>query len=164
MTADSRLEMNDMTKYEVLQEEAYKEGLIVKEKPLQAHDGRIKGNRVAIRKDIQTDAEKACVLAEELGHHYTTTGNILDQSDVSNRKQELRARRRAHDQLIGLQGIIDAYEAGCRSRSEAAEFLGVTEEFLQEALDQYSMRYGSAVRLGKYAVYFYPVLGVFKGM
>ncbi len=164
MTADSRLEMNDMTKYEVLQEEAYREGLIVKEKPLQAHDGRIKDNRVAIRQDIPTSSKKACVLAEELGHHYTSTGNILDQSDVSNRKQELRARRWAHDQMIGLQGIIDAYEAGCRSRSEAAEFLGVTEEFLQEAVECYRDKYGTAKQIGRYVVYFVPELGVMRGM
>lgn len=29
-----------------------------------------------------SDIEKACVLAEELGHHYTTYGNILNQSDI----------------------------------------------------------------------------------
>ena len=45
---------------------------------------RIKGlycdGTIAISTDMKTDAEKACVLAEELGHHYTTYGNILDQS------------------------------------------------------------------------------------
>ena len=36
--------------------------------------------------------EKASVLAEELGHYYTTVGNILDQEDAGNRKQEHKAR------------------------------------------------------------------------
>ena len=40
--------------YEALLDEAYEEGLIVKEKPLQYNNGRIKGNRIAIRKDIET--------------------------------------------------------------------------------------------------------------
>ena len=78
--------------YEALLVEADKDGLIVKEKPLQYNNGRVKGNRIAIRKDIETSAEKACVLAEELGHHHTTVGNILDMSDAGNRKQERQAR------------------------------------------------------------------------
>ena len=32
------------------------------------------------------EAEKACVLAEELGHHYTTIGDIIDQKESENRK------------------------------------------------------------------------------
>ena len=65
--------------------------LITKEKPLRANKGRIKGNRIAIQKEL-SETEKKCVLAEELGHHYTSSGNILDQSNVENRKQELLAR------------------------------------------------------------------------
>lgn len=48
-------------------------------------------NNIAIKKSLN-QAEKACILAEELGHYYTTTGNILDQTNISNRKQERRAR------------------------------------------------------------------------
>ena len=61
--------------YEQLLSTADQAGLTVKERPLQKHDGLIRGNRIAIRKSIDTQAEKSCVLAEELGHHYTTTGN-----------------------------------------------------------------------------------------
>ena len=43
-------------KYETLLDEAYEKGLVVKEKPLRAHDGRIKGNRIAIRSSIETSA------------------------------------------------------------------------------------------------------------
>lgn len=57
---------------------------------------RIKGlycdGTVAISNSLRTQKEKACVLAEELGHFYTSTGNILDMSDTGNRKQEARAR------------------------------------------------------------------------
>lgn len=55
-----------MNPYEELLEEAREEGLVVKEKDLQSCDGRIKGNKIAIRKDIETTAEKADTLAEEL--------------------------------------------------------------------------------------------------
>ena len=51
---------------------------------------RIKGlycdGTIAIKKDL-TETEKKCVLAEELGHHETANGNILDQSTVENRNR-----------------------------------------------------------------------------
>ena len=151
-----------MNNYEKLQDKAYMEGLTVREKPLRANDGLIKGDRIAIRKDITTNTEKSCVLAEELGHHYTTTGNIIDQSDNKNRKQELKARAWAYNEMIGLNGIIKAYEAGCRSRSEAAECLSVTEAFLQEAMEYYRIKYGVAVSSDRYVIYFEPCLGILK--
>lgn len=68
--------------YEDLLIEADRAGLIVKEKPLLLSDGRIKGQKIAIRKDIPTLRKKADVLAEELGHYYTTTGRIIEQDSV----------------------------------------------------------------------------------
>ena len=90
--------------YEELLTEADGQDLIVREKDIPGYGGRICGNRIAIRKDIETETEKACVLAEELGHHYTTVGDIMDQTDTGNRKQELQARIWAYNRLIGLQG------------------------------------------------------------
>ena len=81
-----------MNSYEILLDEARNIGLVVKEKPLQSGDGRIKGNKIAIRHDIKTSRQKANVLAEELGHYYTSTGDIRDQSKLENRKQERQAR------------------------------------------------------------------------
>lgn len=148
--------------YEELLKEADSLGLIVKEKPLQGTDGRILDRRIAIRKDIPTQTEKLCVLAEELGHHYTSTGNILNQNNVANRKQEFRARVYGYNLLIGLRGIIQAYEAGCRNLYEMAEYLEVTEEYLKEALECYRKKYGIFVTLDNYAIYFEPTLGVMK--
>lgn len=153
-----------MNSYEILLSEASEYGLIVKEKPLKYNNGRIKGSRVAIRQDLSTSIEKACVLAEELGHHYTTYGNILDQSDTSNRKQELRARAWAYNKQIGLLGLIRAYEHGCRNRFEIAEYLEVTEEVLEECLTYYRSKYGLCKTVDNYAVYFVPNLIIFKKM
>lgn len=151
-----------MNSYEILLSEASENGLIVKEKPLKYNNGRIKGSRVAIRQDLSTSVEKACVLAEELGHHYTTYGNILDQSDTSNRKQELRARAWAYNKQIGLLGLIRAYEHGCRNRFEIAEYLEVTEEVLEECLIFYRNKYGMCKAVDNYVVYFMPNLVVMK--
>lgn len=151
-----------MNSYEILLSEASENGLIVKEKPLKYNNGRIKGSRVAIRQDLSTSVEKACVLAEELGHHYTTYGNILDQSNTSNRKQELRARAWAYNKQIGLLGLIRAYEHGCRNRFEIAEYLEVTEEVLEECLVFYRNKYGKRTNVDNYVVYFIPNLVIMK--
>lgn len=148
--------------YEELLKEADSIGLIVKEKPLQSGDGRIFKNRIAVRRNIPTQKEKSCVLAEELGHHYTTAGNILDQSSISNRRQENIARTWAYNKMIGLTGIIRSYEHGCRSKHEISEYLGVTEEFLDNAIERYRQKYGEFVPVGNYVIRFEPVLFVNK--
>lgn len=147
--------------YEALLAEAENEGLTAKEKPLKYNNGRIKGKRIAIRKNMLT-AEKTCVLAEELGHYYTTAGNILDQSKTGNRKQELRARVWAYDKLIGLKGIVNAYKHGCQNLYEMAEYLDVTEEFLKKALQRYRNRYGECTQIDQYVIFFEPHLAVFE--
>ena len=148
--------------YESLLDQAACKGLIVKEKPLQSSDGRIKGNRIAIRQDLDTTIEKACVLAEELGHHYTSTGNILDLSTVENRKQERQARLWAYDCQIGLSGLISAYENDCKSKHEIAEFLEVTVDFLEEAIECYREKYGVYISFENYIIYFIPNLIISK--
>ena len=47
--------------YDELLIEADANNLITKEKPLRTNKGRIKGNRIAIKKDL-TETEKKCVL------------------------------------------------------------------------------------------------------
>lgn len=148
-------------KYNTLLEEANAEGLSIKERPFKTYDGRIKGKNIYLRKDMNT-TEKTCVLAEELGHYYTTVGNILDMSVVSNRKQERQARLWAYNKQIGLTGLIRAYEAGCTNRYETAEYLEVTEEFLEECIQCYREKYGEYKVVDNYTIYFIPHLAVFK--
>ena len=146
---------------EYLLTEEESEKLIVKELPLRGYDGRIKGNRVAISQNL-TDTQKTCVLAEELGHHYTTVGTILDQSDDGNRKQELKARLWSYDKKIGLHGIINAYEARRTNIDEMADFLDITPEFLRDAIKCYKSKYGLYVTLDNYIIYFEPNLSIAK--
>lgn len=148
--------------YEALLVEADNEGLTVKEMPMKYNNGRIKGNRIAIRKDIDTSTEKTCVLAEELGHHYTSVGDILDLSDPSKRKQERQARLWGYNKLIGLSGLVKAFEAGCQDRFEVAEYLGVTDEYLCECLDTYRDKYGIGVTVDDYYIMFIPHLAIGK--
>lgn len=147
--------------YEELLIEADANNLTVKEKPLPISKGRIKGNRIAIRKDM-TETEKACVLAEELGHYYTAVGNILDQSSVENRKQEMQGRILAYNKQVGLRGIVDAYLHHCQNLSEAAEYLGVTEEFLSDSIMYYKNKYGVFATVDNYTIVFEPTIAVIE--
>lgn len=147
--------------YEDLLIESEKENIVVKEKNMAGYKGRIYGNRIAIRKSL-TSIEKSCILAEELGHYYTTAGDIRDQSCMSNRKQELHARLWGYNQQIGLLGIINAYKARRTSPEDMAEFLGVTPEYLQEALEQYRSKYSPYIKVDNYIIFFEPNLAVME--
>lgn len=141
------------------------DNIIVVEKPFKSKaKGLCKGNKIGINKNISTTVEKTCILAEELGHYYTTAGNILDQTDTMNRKQEYRARLWAYNDRIGLHGLIAAYEHGCQNLAEAAEYLDVTEEFLLDALACYRNKYGICTSVREYTIYFEPVLAISKSL
>lgn len=151
-----------MNAYEQLLSSSDKQVVIIEKKFRSKAKGLCKGNKIGISTDIDTSAEKACILAEELGHYYTTYGDILDQSDTGNRKQELRARKWAYDRQVGLIGIIRCYEHGCQSIAEMADYLEVTEEFLHEALSHYRSKYGLSTNIDRYIIYFEPALFVGK--
>lgn len=124
--------------------------------------GLIKGNRIAIRKDIPTLCEKSCVLAEELGHFCTGVGNIIDTTNTSNYKQELKARMWGYNKKVGLVGIINAFEAHCTNLYEVAEYLDVTELYLLNAIDSYKEKYGVYKKIDNYIIYFEPTLSIMK--
>lgn len=151
-------------KYEELLREADRRGIyIIEEATFKSNsDGLINGDVIGINKKIRSNTERACVLAEELGHYHTSVGNILDLSDAKNRKQELRASIWAYNSLIGLYGIISSYKAGCRSLHEMAVHLDVTESFAAEALEYYRRKYGYCKRIDNYVIYFEPSLGVLE--
>ena len=147
--------------YEELLIESESQNLIVKEKNLPGYNGRIYKNRIAISKNLNM-SEKKSVLAEELGHHHTSVGNILNMEDLSNRKQERQARLWGYNKLIGLTGIVNAFESGCQSAYEASEFLEVTVEYLQECIDCYRDKYGICTEIDNYIIYFIPNLAVME--
>ena len=148
--------------YDNLLKVAERCGLFVYETKFKSRaKGLTKGNIIGIADHLPL-AEKSCILAEELGHYHTSTGNILDQSDIRNHKQELRARQWAYQKLIPLERIVDAHHARVKGRYDIAGYLGVTEEFLQSCIDRYTEKYGLYAPVGdRYIVYFDP-LGVIE--
>lgn len=153
-----------MNNFEQLLDEAYREGAHVYERYRfkSSSKGMNVGNKICLSDKLQNSAERASILAEELGHYHTGAGKIIEQSTVSHRKQELRGRLWGYNRLIGLGGIIDAYNKGCTSRHETAEFLDIPEEYLAEALEYYRGKYGKRAVVDNYIVYFEPHIGVLE--
>lgn len=150
-----------MTNYEKLSIKAQKQDLKVVEVDLEANDGFYCDGYIFINKSLN-DKEKYCVLAEELGHYETSYGNILDQNNISNVKQELKARRWGYKHIVTLEGIIEAFENNCLNEYEMAEYLGVTDEYFRECIEDYKRQYGLSCRLGKYYITLEPRLGIYK--
>lgn len=152
-----------MTETERLEQEAYEQGVPVDYVDFKSDrlSGLYIDGSIALRSGMSS-AKTADTLAEELEHHYTTVGNILDLDSVANRKQERIARMRAYDRRIGLTGIIQGYRKHCRSQYELAEYLGVSEEFLREALECYREKYGCTVEIDGYMIFFEPSLAVIE--
>ena len=152
-----------MNKFEKLEDVAYQDDVDVLNYRFESNN--IKGlycdGVIAIREDM-TIPEKTCALAEELGHHETSVGNILDMTSAVNRKQERQARLWAYNKQIGLIGLVRAFEHGCQNRFEIAEYLEVTEEFLEDCIECYRNKYGICKRVDNYVVYFIPQLSVMK--
>lgn len=154
-----------MTKYEKLLDNAKADNVTVIE-DYAFKSEKLKGvycdGSIALSKKLLTETEKVCILAEELGHHYTAVGDILDQSSVTNRKQEMKGRILAYNRLVGLRGIIDVYNHHCQGLCEAAEYLGVTEEFLNDTIAYYKNKYGLYTTVDNYAIFFEPAIAVLE--
>ncbi|MFJ7888619.1 ImmA/IrrE family metallo-endopeptidase [Lysinibacillus xylanilyticus] len=118
-------------------------------------------NVIWINRSLPSIIEKRCILAEEVGHHHTTAGDILDLSSVENKKQELKASAWAYERLIPFSKIIQAHKLHNTNRYELSDFLNVTEDFLDDALDWYKSKYGLFVSIDNFTICFEP-LGVLE--
>lgn len=144
--------------YEELLREAEREGVEVISWSLKGNTkGAYYNGVIALGKNITTTSEKTCVLAEELGHYHTSVGDILDQTKISNRQQERRAKGWTFRRLVSLDKLIEAYEIGIDNRFELAEYLHVTEPFLEAAINYYKEKHGIFCRVGEYWICFEPL-------
>ena len=125
-----------MCKYDELLAE-YDGRLFISERNM-INDGLYGDGCVWIRSNM-TCARKVCILAEEIGHYETSYGNILDQKDMNNVKQEVKARKWAFEKLISEEDIRRARDEGCREVWEIAEFLDLDEDFVRDALKHFGI-------------------------
>ena len=86
-----------------------------------------------------TIREKACWIAEELGHHHTGQNQVLRYHSVDDWRAEARARRWAHMRLL----TPDAIRTVARNTDdifEIADALEVSVEFLKESIDDFQAK------------------------
>lgn len=148
--------------YDELLEESVERGLVVIEfEPRSRASGLISGNLIGIQKSL-TYTEKGCILAEEIGHHQTGIGNILNQSKLNSRRQEVRARQWGHRRIIPFSRFLDAHKEKISGRHDLAAYLGITEQFLQEAVDRYRDKHGLLVKIDDFHILCLDPLGILE--
>lgn len=108
-------------------------------------------------KDSLNRVHKLETLAEEIAHHKLTYGDITDQTKFNNRKFEGYARRYAMEQIISLQGIVDAFKNDCHNLYELALFFEVSKSYVLDAIEHYKMKYGLDVYHNGYVIKFEPL-------
>lgn len=152
-----------MTKYEKLLQKAHENGAKVYEIDLGTDlpCGKCVNNFIFINSRI-SDKEKYCILSEELGHYHKTVGDITNQSTIPNIKQELIARKWGYERLVGIVDLINAHKSGVKNKFELAEYLHITEDFLESAIEYYRGKYGITYQIDNYIIYFHPNFGVLE--
>ena len=76
------------------------------------------------------------LLSEELGHHFTSNGNLIKipknyYEKLSNSKKEIKARRWAADYLISNNDFINALNNCISNIYNMSEYFDVTEELIK---------------------------------
>ena len=105
----------------------------------------------------RSEAVKLETLAEEIAHHKLTYGDITDQTKFNNRKFEGYARRYAMEQIISLQGIVDAFKNDCHNLYEVSLFFEVSKSYVLDAIEHYKMKYGLSTYYKGYVIKFEPL-------
>lgn len=155
----------NLSKVEKLFHECAMEGIHIEQYPLPATVRGLYFNSsetepvISLSSRLKTESEISCIVAEELGHHYTSCGDLLTDKKVDKTiiaQQENKAKRWAIKHLVPLKHIIKAFESGVKNLYEMAEFLEITEEFLIEALKKYNEIYGKYKVYGNYIICFEP--------
>ncbi len=146
--------MDKLYPHERFMVEAEDMGIEVHEKIMPPNMPGLYYKKVIHMEDRLTYRQKNCVMAEEIGHHLFNVGNILDQSKVVNRKQELLGRAYAYQRLVSPRRLVEAFRYGCCGLYETCQYLDVTEKFFIEAIHFNARRYGLYTYEGEYIIFF----------
>lgn len=155
--------MNRLNRYEKLLVEAENDGVNSKELPFGRNCGYYCDNTAFVNRS-STNAYKHALLGEELGHHFTSVGDILDSDDPNNAKQERKSRVWGFERTVPLTRLVEAIDYHCINLNELAEYLEVPEEVLTEAIEYYKQKYGLYATVNNYTIWFEPIklIKIFK--
>lgn len=90
------------------------------------------------------------IIAEEIGHHETTTCNIINayskKYDVNSAKQELQARRYGYNLLLPLKKLIECYKCGIwDDLHEICSHLEIDTASFSKIIEDYKVKFGTFV-------------------
>ncbi|WP_111937957.1 ImmA/IrrE family metallo-endopeptidase [Clostridium paraputrificum] len=90
---------------------------------------------IGISKNVSNDKEYYSILAEELGHHFKTIGNLILQEasyigDILKQKEELKAKLWASNFFISDEEFVQAILDCSNNIYTLAEKFNVTEEIV----------------------------------
>ncbi|WP_163655854.1 ImmA/IrrE family metallo-endopeptidase [Listeria sp. PSOL-1] len=140
----------------------YQDKVVIKEEEMPAKlPGLFLQNTIFIDRK-KTNAEKSCILIEELMHWKYTAGDIINQTEAANIKQENFARRRGYETLIPLEKIISCFYEGYHEYFEVADYLGITEEFLRKTIAYYREKYGLMYEYQCYYINFNKTIDIYR--
>lgn len=155
-----------MRKEEFLEQQLYDSGVKVLHAPLPhtirgAYAPRKPQPYILLNKSLHAP-ERGCVLAHEAGHHYFGTLPYALLGSIEEGIAECRATQWAAHWL-GMEVIISAWLAGCRSVHAMADALDVTDGFLSQALAIFQAEYGDGIHnIHGYNVIFIPYFYIFE--
>ena len=87
--------------------------------------------------NIDNSSEEKTILAEELGHYFTSSLYNSNSSLETISRKEFKARKWAFKVLAPYEKLKELYKEGCRYNYEFAEELGVTEDLIERAYSYY---------------------------
>lgn len=132
--------------FEELLEEAHDMGIIVDQTILKRHialDGlyiSIHGHHIILVNRYRPMACQTAALAEELGHHHRSTGIIVEQATVSQRKSEAVGRAWSFEKVLPAQELTGALCSGTCTLWELAELFNLPEGFIHDAIAHYQRK------------------------
>ena len=90
---------------------------------------------IGINKNVSTEKEYYSILAEELGHHFKTIGNLIKKetsyiSNILKQKEELKAKLWASNFFISDEEFVQAILDCSNNIYTLAEKFNVTEEII----------------------------------
>lgn len=90
---------------------------------------------IGIKKNVSTEKEYYSILAEELGHHFKTIGNLIKHEtsyigDILKQKEELKAKLWASNFFISDEEVVQAILDCSNNIYTLAERFNVTEEII----------------------------------
>lgn len=140
-----------LSQFELLIIQAQAEGAEIIELPLRsgAEYAKYVDGYIGINANL-SDTIKYELIAEEVGHHRKTYGNITDKSDIRNLKLENIARREGFKILLDPHDFLEPLKSGARNLYEFSEHLDISEKTLRNILDDWKKIYGMGITIGDY--------------